>query len=124
MAERPLIVSLVIAALLITVASVAERSGGLPLAREVVRRSCNRSHWTGTTSTSMSSCSALNASCNSARYSSVRPSCNAQKKVVIGARWLLEFMALDAVEEVTRYVSAETIDNIAAGAMEAKIGAP
>ena len=41
---------------------------------------------------------------------------------VIGTRWLLEFMALDAVEEVTRYVSEETIDNIAAGAMEARIG--
>lgn len=41
---------------------------------------------------------------------------------VIGTRWLLEFMALDAVEEVTRYVSAETIDNIAAGAMEALVG--
>ena len=32
---------------------------------------------------------------------------------VIGTRWLLEFMALDAVEEVTRYGSEETIDNIA-----------
>ena len=41
---------------------------------------------------------------------------------VIGTRWLLEFMALDAVEEVTPYVSAETIDNIAAGAMEARVG--
>ena len=41
---------------------------------------------------------------------------------VIGTRWLLEFMSLDAVEEVTRYVSKETIDNIAAGAMEAQVG--
>ena len=41
---------------------------------------------------------------------------------VIGTRWLLEFMALDAVEEVTQYVGAETIDNIAAGAMEARVG--
>ena len=41
---------------------------------------------------------------------------------VIGTRWLLEFMALDAVEEVTRYVSEGTIDNIAAGAMEARVG--
>ncbi len=31
-------------------------------------------------------------------------------------------MALDAVEEVTQYVGAETIDNIAAGAMEAQVG--
>ena len=41
---------------------------------------------------------------------------------VIGTRWLLEFMALDAVEEVTGYVSEGTIDNIAAGAMEARVG--
>ena len=41
---------------------------------------------------------------------------------VIGTRWLLEFMALDAVEEVTQYVSEATIDNIAAGAMEARVG--
>ena len=38
---------------------------------------------------------------------------------VIGTRWLLEFMALDAVEEVTQYVGEATIDNIAPGAMEA-----
>ena len=41
---------------------------------------------------------------------------------VIGTRWLLEFMAMDAVDEVTQYVSKATIDNIAAGAMEAKVG--
>ena len=40
---------------------------------------------------------------------------------VIGTRWLLELMALDAVDEVTQYVSTETIDNIAAGAMEAQV---
>jgi len=41
---------------------------------------------------------------------------------VIGTRWLLEFMEIDAVEEVTQYVSKETIDNISPGAMEAKLG--
>ncbi|MDE0220524.1 MAG: sugar ABC transporter substrate-binding protein [Spirochaetaceae bacterium] len=41
---------------------------------------------------------------------------------VIGTRWLLEFMALDAVEEVTQYVRKATIDNIAPGAMEARVG--
>lgn len=41
---------------------------------------------------------------------------------VIGTRWLLDFMEADAVEEVTKYVSKATIDNIAPGAMEAKIG--
>lgn len=40
---------------------------------------------------------------------------------VIGTRWLLEFMELDAVEEVTQYLSKSTVDNIAPGAMEAKI---
>jgi multiple sugar transport system substrate-binding protein len=40
---------------------------------------------------------------------------------VIGTRWLLEYMTLGAVEEVTKYVSKTTIDNIAPGAQEAKI---
>ena len=40
---------------------------------------------------------------------------------VIGTRWLLEFMTMDAVEEVTQYLSKSTVDNIAPGAMEAKI---
>ena len=41
---------------------------------------------------------------------------------VIGTRWLLEFMDLDAVVSPVKYVSKSTIDNIAPGAMEAKIG--
>jgi multiple sugar transport system substrate-binding protein len=41
---------------------------------------------------------------------------------VIGTRWILDFMESDAIEEVTKYVGAETINNIAPGAMEAKIG--
>ncbi len=41
---------------------------------------------------------------------------------VIGTRWILDFMEADAIEEVTTYVSQETINNIAPGAMEAKIG--
>jgi multiple sugar transport system substrate-binding protein len=41
---------------------------------------------------------------------------------VIGTRWILDFMESDAVAEVTQYVSKETLDNIAPGAMEAKIG--
>jgi multiple sugar transport system substrate-binding protein len=41
---------------------------------------------------------------------------------VIGTRWLLEFMDIDAVEEVTKYVSKDTLDNISPGAMEAKLG--
>jgi multiple sugar transport system substrate-binding protein len=41
---------------------------------------------------------------------------------VIGTRWILDFMEADAVAEVTQYVSKETLDNIAPGAMEAKIG--
>lgn len=41
---------------------------------------------------------------------------------VIGTRWLLEFMDLDAVVSPVKYVSQSTIDNIAPGAMEAKIG--
>jgi multiple sugar transport system substrate-binding protein len=41
---------------------------------------------------------------------------------VIGTRWLLEFMSTDSVVEVTKYVSKSTIDNIAPGAQEAKIG--
>ena len=41
---------------------------------------------------------------------------------VVGTRWLLEFMEVDAIEEVTKYVSKETLDNISSGAMEAKLG--
>jgi multiple sugar transport system substrate-binding protein len=41
---------------------------------------------------------------------------------VIGTRWLLELMTMDAVDEVTQYLSKSTVDNIAAGAMEAKLG--
>lgn len=40
---------------------------------------------------------------------------------VIGTRWLLEFMALDAVVPVGDYVSDATINNIAEGAKEAVI---
>ncbi|MEW5818292.1 MAG: sugar ABC transporter substrate-binding protein, partial [Spirochaetota bacterium] len=40
---------------------------------------------------------------------------------VIGTRWILELMAMDAVDEVTSYVSKTTLDNISPGAMEAKI---
>lgn len=40
---------------------------------------------------------------------------------VIGTRWLLEFMALDAVAPVGDYVSEATIDNIAEGAKEAVV---
>jgi multiple sugar transport system substrate-binding protein len=41
---------------------------------------------------------------------------------VIGTRWLLDFMESDAVVEVSEYVSQSTLNNIAPGAMEAKIG--
>ncbi len=41
---------------------------------------------------------------------------------VIGTRWLLELMEMDAVDEVTQYLSKSTLDNIAPGAMEARIG--
>jgi len=41
---------------------------------------------------------------------------------VVGTRWLLEFMEVDAIVDVSQYVSKETLDNIAPGAMEAKIG--
>jgi multiple sugar transport system substrate-binding protein len=41
---------------------------------------------------------------------------------VIGTRWLLEYMSTDSVVQVTDYVSKATIDNIAPGAQEAKIG--
>ena len=41
---------------------------------------------------------------------------------VIGTRWLLELMDMGVVEEVTRYVGSSTTDNIAPGAMEAKVG--
>jgi multiple sugar transport system substrate-binding protein len=40
---------------------------------------------------------------------------------VIGTRWLLEFMTLDAVVPVGDYVSAATINNIAEGAKEAVV---
>ncbi len=40
---------------------------------------------------------------------------------VIGTRWLLELMTMDAVDEVTQYLSKSTVDNIAPGAMEAKL---
>ncbi len=40
---------------------------------------------------------------------------------VVGTRWLLEFMDVDAIEEVTKYVGKQTLDNISPGAMEAKI---
>ncbi len=40
---------------------------------------------------------------------------------VIGTRWLLDYMATDSAAEVTKYVSKATLDNIAPGAMEAKI---
>ena len=61
--------------------TITEISGGVPPAREVVSRSCNCPHRIGTISTSTSSCAPLNASCSSSRYSSVRPSYSAQKKV-------------------------------------------
>ena len=41
---------------------------------------------------------------------------------VIGTRWLLELMTMDVVDEVTQYLSKSTVDNIAPGAMEAKLG--
>ncbi len=41
---------------------------------------------------------------------------------VIGTRWLLEFMAMGVVDEVTQYLSSATVNNIAPGAMEAKVG--
>jgi multiple sugar transport system substrate-binding protein len=41
---------------------------------------------------------------------------------VIGTRWLLELLEMGVVEEVTQYLSSSTTDNIAPGAMEAKIG--
>jgi len=40
---------------------------------------------------------------------------------VIGTRWLLELMTMDVVDEVTQYLSKSTVDNIAPGAMEAKL---
>ena len=40
---------------------------------------------------------------------------------IIGTRWLLELLDMDAVDEVTKYVSKATIDNIAPGAIEARI---
>ncbi len=41
---------------------------------------------------------------------------------VIGTRWLLELMSMGVVDEVTQYLSKSTVDNIAPGAMEAKLG--
>jgi multiple sugar transport system substrate-binding protein len=41
---------------------------------------------------------------------------------VIGTRWLLEFMNMGVVDEVTQYLSSSTVNNIAPGAMEAKLG--
>ena len=41
---------------------------------------------------------------------------------VIGTRWLLEFMGMGVVDEVTQYLSSATVNNIAPGAMEAKVG--
>jgi multiple sugar transport system substrate-binding protein len=41
---------------------------------------------------------------------------------VIGTRWILDFMETDAIEEVSKYVSKATLDNIAPGAKEALIG--
>lgn len=40
---------------------------------------------------------------------------------VIGTRWILDFMELDAIVEPTSYLSKETMDNIAPGAKEAKV---
>ncbi len=40
---------------------------------------------------------------------------------VIGTRWALEFMTLDAIEPVDKYVSKATLDNILPGAKEAVI---
>jgi len=41
---------------------------------------------------------------------------------VVGTRWLLDYMATNSIGEVGQYVSKATLDNIAPGAMEAKIG--
>jgi multiple sugar transport system substrate-binding protein len=46
---------------------------------------------------------------------------NPPELAVIGTRWLLDYMATDSAAEVTQYVSKATLDNIAPGAMEAKI---
>ena len=40
---------------------------------------------------------------------------------VIGTRWILDFMELDAIVEPGDYLAKETLDNIAPGAMEAKV---
>jgi multiple sugar transport system substrate-binding protein len=40
---------------------------------------------------------------------------------VIGTRWLLDLMSTDSALEVDKVVSKATLDNIAAGAMEAKL---
>jgi multiple sugar transport system substrate-binding protein len=41
---------------------------------------------------------------------------------VIGTYWLLEFMDMGAVDEITKYVSPATINNIVPAIMEGKIG--
>jgi multiple sugar transport system substrate-binding protein len=40
---------------------------------------------------------------------------------VVGTRWLLDYMGTNSIGEVSQYVSKATLDNIAPGAMEAKI---
>jgi len=40
---------------------------------------------------------------------------------VVGTRWLLDYMTTNSIAEVSQYVSKATLDNIAPGAMEAKI---
>jgi multiple sugar transport system substrate-binding protein len=47
---------------------------------------------------------------------------NPPEIAVAGTRWIIEFMKMGAIEEVTKYVSQKTIKNISPGAMEAKIG--
>ncbi|HVO40902.1 MAG TPA: sugar ABC transporter substrate-binding protein [Spirochaetia bacterium] len=40
---------------------------------------------------------------------------------VVGTRWLLDYMGTNSIEDVSKYVSKETLDNINPAAMEAKI---
>ena len=40
---------------------------------------------------------------------------------VVGTRWLLDYMATNSIDEVSTYVSKDTLDNINPAAMEAKI---
>lgn len=47
---------------------------------------------------------------------------NPPEITVSGTRWIIEFMKMGAIEEVTKYVSQKTLGNISPGAMEAKIG--